>query len=174
MLLKNTKSLNTCVIKMITSKTFLLIIFNLFSIAIYSQEKKINTLVQYDEFVSNSKSENRNLKSLRIENLINNIQPSIYVESDGLKTYGLKPVSLFTSVKNLSKTKNISSNKENIEIVNIRINTFDDLNSDIDLSKFNGFKKLKYIYIVSDIKCNEYDIKPIIKNIGIYVKFFHN
>jgi hypothetical protein len=168
----NLKSLKTISNGIIKTNILVLMLLNLFSFVAFSQEKKINTIIQYDEFITLTKSENKKIKLLRIENLINQIQPSIYVESDGVKTYGSQPVSLFTSVKNIPKTKNISTNKENIEIVNIRINTFDDLSSYIDLSMLKGFKKLKYVYIISDIKCSESDIKPIIKNIGEYIVLY--
>lgn len=149
-----------------------LIAINLLTLSIYSQEQKIATIIQFDEFVHTSKTVAKTTKPLRVESLINEIQQSVYVEFDGVKTYGIKPVSLFTSVKNLAKVKNPEIKKENIEIINIRINTFDDLKSDIDLAQLSNYKKLKYIYIISEIKCNEYDIRPIIKNIGNYIVLF--
>lgn len=149
-----------------------LIVFNLLTLSIIAQEQKLATIIQYDQFVNISKSETKSLKPLRIESLINDIQSAIYVEFDGIKTYGLKPVSLFTTIKNIPNITNPQIKKENIEIINIRINTFDDLKSNIDLKQFSEFKKLKYIYIISDIKCNESDIKPIIKNIGNYIVLY--
>lgn len=149
-----------------------LIAINLLTLSIYSQEHKIATIIQFDEFVHTSKNVAKTTKPLRVESLINDIQQSVYLEFDGVKTYGIKPVSLFTSAKHISKINNPEIKKENIEIINIRINTFDDLKSYIDLAQLSNYKKLKYIYIISEIKCNESDIKPIIKNIGDYIVLF--
>ncbi len=154
------------------AKNIILIIINSLSTIIFAQEQKIATIIQLEEFVHSSKTVARTTKPLRVESLINDIQQSVYVEFDGVKTYGIKPVSLFVSVKNLSKVNIPEIKKGDIEIINIRINTFDDLKSDIDLVQFSDYKKLKYIYIISEIKCNESDIKPIIKNIGNYIVLF--
>lgn len=158
--------------KMNKIQTLLFIILNILPILIFGQEKKIATIIKYDEYVNTSKEILKSNKPLRIESLINEIQSSVYLELDGVKTYGLKPVSLFTSVKNITKINNPDIKKDNIEIINIRINTFDDLKSDVNLKVFSDFKKLKYVYIISDIKCNESDINSIIKNIGNYVVLF--
>ena len=138
----------------------------------YAQENKIASVIQLDEFVNTSKTSSKTNKPLRIESLINNLQSATYLEFDGVKTYGAKPICLFSSSKNISNVKSFKFDKENIEIINIRINTFDDLKSTIDCSLFSDFKKLKYIYIISDIKCNEIDINPIIKNVGNYIILF--
>ena len=138
----------------------------------YAQEEKMASVVQYDDYINSSKTSTKHAKPLRIESLINNLQSATYLEFDGVKTYGAKPICLFSSSKNISNVKSFKFDKENIEIINIRINTFDDLKSTIDCSLFSDFKKLKYIYIISDIKCNEIDINPIIKNVGNYIILF--
>ncbi len=158
--------------EMIKTKSTSLIILCLLTAFSFAQNKKIATIIQYDEFVNASKVETKNFKPLRIESLINEIQSSVYLEFDGVKTYGLKPVSVFTSVKNIQNVKKYDIKKENIEILNIRINNFDDLKSNIDLSIFSDFKKLKYIYIISDIKCNNTDVESIVKNIGNYIVLY--
>ena len=149
-----------------------IVIINLFSVLSYSQESKIASIIKYEDFVSNSKSATKAVKPLRIESLINDIQSAVYVEQDGIKSYGIKPVSLFVDAKNINKIKLLNIKKEAIEIATIRINNFDDLKSDIDLTTFSEFNNLKYIYIISDIKCNESDIKPIIKSIGNFIVLY--
>ena len=138
----------------------------------YAQEEKMASVVQYDDYINSSKTTAKHTKPLRIESLINNLQSATYLEFDGVKTYGTKPICLFSSCKNIANVKSFKFNKDNIEIINIRINNFDDLKSTIDCSLFSDFKKLKYVYIISDIKCNEYDINPIIKNVGNYIVLF--
>ena len=153
-------------------KLIILMFINFFSLVTFAQEPKIAAINQLDEFVFAAKNIAKTTKPIRVENLINEIQQSVYVEFDGVKTYGIKPVSLFVNVKNISKINDPEIKKENIEIINIRINTFDDLKTDIDLSKISNFKNLKYIYIISEIRCNESDIRPIIKNIGRYIVLY--
>ena len=158
--------------KIANCKMFIVTICSLLCCTMYSQEAKLATIIQYDDYISTAKIEKKITKPLRVEALINEIQSSIYLESDGIKIYGVKPVSLFTSVKNMVNIENISSKKENIEIINIRINTFDDLKSSIDFSVLKNLKKLKYVYIISDIKCNQFDIESLLKNTGKYIVLF--
>ncbi len=157
---------------MIKIKSFALFFLFLLTGLTFAQVKKNATIIQYDEFVNASRIETKNIKPLRVETLIKDIQSSIYIEFDGVKTYGLKPVSVFTSAKNILNIRKFDIKKENIEILNIRINNFDDLKSNIDLSVFSDFKKLKYIYIISDIKCNNTDVESIVKNIGSYIVLY--
>ena len=154
------------------SKILKIAIFGLFSMCSFGQSENKNSFFEYDKFVNESKSHSKDAKHLKIEYLVNNIQPSVYIEFDGVKIYGQKPTSLFTSVKNFYKISNANFDKENVEIVNIRISNFDDLKNELDFSKLTNFKKLKYIYIVSDLKCNDTDILQIINNIGNYTVLY--
>ena len=54
--------------------------------------------------------------------------------------------------------------KNNIEIVTIKINSPNELNSTIDLSVFSSFKKLKYVYISSNTIINEFILSKMIRN----------
>jgi hypothetical protein len=51
-----------------------------------------------------------------------------------------------------------------LEIIIIKIEDLQDLNSKIDASQFFDFLKLKYIYILSTIECSEKELQKIIKN----------
>lgn len=152
---------------------FILIVIHFMTFFICSQEqKKERSIVSLAEFIKTNKAVNKSTKPTRIESLVNDIQSSVYIEINEAKTYGVKPVSLFTSVKNLNFIPYQKFDKENIEIVNIRISDFEDLKYNIDLENLKLLKKLKYVYIVSDIRCNESDIIPLIKNIGLCKVFY--
>ncbi len=149
-------------------QNFLIILIHFMTFFICSQEqKKEKSIISLAEFLKTTKATNNSQKPLRVENLINDIQSSVYIEIDGTKTYGQKPVSIFTSVKNLNFISNQKFDKENIEIVNIRISDLEDLKQSIDLENLKSLKKLKYVYIVSDIRCDKSDIIPLVKNIGL-------
>ena len=155
-------------INKININNLLIILIHFMTFFICSQEqKKEKSIFSLDEFIKSNKAINNSQKSLRVENLINDIQSSVYIEIDGAKTYGVKPVSIFTSIKNLNFISNQKFDKENIEIVNIRISDFEDLKLSIDLENLKSLKKLKYVYIVSDIRCDKSDIIPLMKNIGL-------
>ena len=64
----------------------------------------------------------------------------------------------------LNKISNSNLLKNNIEIVTIKINSKNELNSTIDLSVFSSFKKLKYVYISSNVAINESTISKMIRN----------
>lgn len=101
---------------------------------------------------------------LRIETLINDLQPSIYLLNGTEKTYGENPVCLFTNVQSLNAFKNSKLPSNVIEIITIKITSEADLNLAIDLALFSEFSKLQYIYILSEIKISEDQIIKIIKN----------
>ena len=162
--------------RLIAKKIILLFLLTLFTATIYGQESgtgsTLTNLVQpqrimhIDQFIASLRTASRNINSspLRVESLIKDIQPSIYVLSTDANTYGDNPVCLFTDAKllNFANFLNLSSN--DIEIVTIKINDNKDLNSIIDLSIFSNFPKLKYIYILSTVRSTEDDIIKLVKN----------
>jgi len=106
-----------------------------------------------------------NSNRLRVECLIKDIQPSIYISSEnGIDSYGENPICLFIDAKSLSNNRLNDLKINQIEIVTIKINDRIDLNSIIDLSVFNHFKNLKYIYILSSVKSTEADIIKLVRN----------
>jgi hypothetical protein len=108
-----------------------------------------------------------------IENLVYKIQPSIYLNSGVVKKHGEKPTNLFTDVTSLNGIANTSLEKNNIEIVIIKINNSNDLNSKINLSLFSDFYKLKYIYIVSDVNTTELSIANMFLNYDEQYSIFY-
>ncbi|HQW69601.1 MAG TPA: hypothetical protein PLH25_08030 [Flavobacterium sp.] len=108
---------------------------------------------------SNTYSDVKNL-----EDLISNVQPSVYFYSGNVKTYGEKPKNLFTDLSSLNQLSNPSILKNNIEIVIISISNSNELNGTLDMSLFSSFKNLKYIYLTSKVAVSNSRISGMIQN----------
>lgn len=103
-------------------------------------------------------------RAKNLEDLLYNIQPSVYLYSGVVNSYGEKPKNLFTSISSLSGINNPDILRNNIQIATIRIDNPNDLNSNIDLSVFDIFKNLKYIYIISSVDTTALHINSMIQN----------
>ena len=109
----------------------------------------------------------------RLRNLITQVQPSEYFYSGEVKSYGDTPTNLFTDLSSLSQVNNSNINKQNIEIVTIRISTASELNSTIDLAAFSNFTSLKYIYFISNANTTSENISSHIVNYNNRFNLFY-
>ncbi|WP_309640570.1 hypothetical protein [Flavobacterium sp.] len=157
--------------------TILLLVFC--TAPILAQEQRDgNRVLERKAFLTNLRtnelaSRATNSNAQHIEQLISKVQPSVYYYSGDLKTYGSRPVCLFTNIQALSRLSGIAVPKDNIEMVTIRIESASDLNAPIDLNQFVDYKNLKYIQIVSNISTTEQIITNMIRNNeGKYSVFF--
>lgn len=98
-----------------------------------------------------------------LEDLISNVQSSVYYYSGVIKTYGEKPKNLFTNISSLAQISNKNFFKNNIEIVVLTIDKPSDL-STIDMALLSSLKNLKYIYIVSKVSVTSQTISNLIIN----------
>lgn len=94
---------------------------------------------------------NSTINVQRLNDLVTQVQSSIYFYHNEVKTYGDAPTNLFTDASSLSQVNNSITAKQHIEIVTIAINTASELNSIIDLAAFSNFPNLKYIYFIANI-----------------------
>lgn len=154
-------------------KKIILLLFLLFGITISAQVSSTNNALpriqEIHYFLANLRNSNQNLRTStpmtsRLEHLLNDIQPSVYINLETVKTYGEKPNSLFIDINSLSLLSDSAPFINTIEIVTIKINNSHDLNSIIDLSQFINYKKLKYIYILFDVECSEVQINSMVQN----------
>lgn len=100
-----------------------------------------------------------------IEELLSKVQPSVYYYSGSVKTYGEKPVCLFTNVQSLNRIGSETSiPKNNIEMAKISIETSADLSGSIDLNTFAEFKNLRYVQILSKVPATEQAINNMVRN----------
>lgn len=158
-----------------------LCLFILFSTTILAQNEPPITpkVTEVESYVSSLKiaEKNSNLSfsnAKNVEDLVYNIQPSVYFYSGELKSYGDKPKKLYTDIASLKNLATTSILKNNIEIVVIKFDNISNFNSTIDLDLFSEFTKLKYIYIVSSVNTTEQNIAKIFLNYdeqyGIFYK----
>jgi hypothetical protein len=157
-----------------------------FTTTFYAQESKIGStetnlpqsqkIMHLNPFIASLRNTSTNIDSnpLRIESLVKDMLPSIYVSLSDVKTYGDNPVCLFTDAKSLNNVSLSNLTSNDIEIVTIKIDDSTDLNSTIDLSIFSNFTKLKYIYILSSVKSTEAEIIRLVKNNNPKYHVFYN
>jgi hypothetical protein len=106
----------------------------------------------------------------RLNDLVTQVQSSIYFYQSEVKTFGNSPTNLYTDASSLGQINNSITEKQNIEIVTILINTEHELNSVIDLAPFSNFPNLKYLYFISNVDTtSEY----IASHIGHYDSRFN-
>lgn len=132
---------------------------------------KTPQVMEVKSFIATMKKSEQNSRSVnpeskRLENLLNDVQQTLYFYSGKVESYGDKPNSLFTNTKSLNAIASSNINIEDIEIVTIKIDNNADLNIPIDLSVLSTFSKLNYVYILSNISSSETSIIKLIKNIN--------
>ncbi len=107
---------------------------------------------------------NSTVDATRVRDLISNVQQSTYYFEGRVKTYGETPTNLNTELSSLNQLDNVITQKDNIEIVTLRINSAGELNSTIDLAAFANFPRLKYIYFITKVNTTSSNIASHIVN----------
>ncbi len=125
---------------------------------------EIRTFISKHKTPSATSSRSQILDAQNLEELTSRVQSSIYINNGQMSTYGQKPRNLFLDVISLNQIDNLVSSKNNIEIVIIKINSVAELNTKINLTSLSNFKKLKYVYIVSNVNVTAQDISKMIVN----------
>ena len=158
---------------LVIKRLFLLLIVLFFNFTISGQTRKIEEddpkIMEVQDFISTLKNKNSIARKSKpektnLEKLLFDVQPSIYFNSGDAKTYGENPKNFFVDFQYLNEINNSNLLINNIEIVTIKINNKSELNSTIDLSVFSSFKKLKYVYISTNIAIDESIISKMIRN----------
>lgn len=98
-----------------------------------------------------------------LENLLNEVQPAVYLSSGQVKTFGDQPTALYTDVSSLADANSLVSSKESIEMVTIRMERSADLRT-IDLSLLSSFPNLKYVYLLSTIETTANTLVSLVQN----------
>jgi hypothetical protein len=165
----------------LTIKKVLFIIVFSFSFATISAQNGNSVtpaVMEVNAYVSSLKLIEKNFPSSfsnaqNVEDLVYKLQSSVYFNSGTIKTFGENPRNLYTDIASLNGISNASLMKNDIEIVIIKINNTNDLNSNIDLSLFSDFHKLKYIYIVSSVNTTEQNISKMFRNYDEQYSLFY-
>lgn len=161
------------------SKSMLLFVVILFSTTISGQSVSTPQIMEVNTYISSLKTMEQNTPSnfsnaKNVYNLVNDVQPSVYYYLGVVKTFGEKPTCLFTDFNSLQSIDNPAILKNNIEIVKLKIDDSNDLNSKIDLLLFSDYKNLKYIYIVSNLAINSQTIANMISNYNEKYSIFYS
>lgn len=130
----------------------------------------------YIAFLRSTETTGRSASSnaTRLESLLKDVQPAVYLDRSNIRTFGDNPTALYTTVRSLQEVVSLVSTKEHIEIVTIGINQDSDLSLPIDLSVFSGFPNLKYVYILSSVETTGAVIGNLLRNnntrFGVFYK----
>jgi hypothetical protein len=141
-----------------------------------TQESQVMEVNAYMDYLRASEVSARNLNSnsIRLKNLLEEVQPAIYFRSGEIRLYGENPTSLYTDVASLQTILSRITANESIEIVTISLSQSSDLRNPIDLSIFSNFPNLKYIYIMSTVETSGSIISDLIRNtnsrFGVFYK----
>lgn len=98
-----------------------------------------------------------------LENLLNEVQPAVYLTSGQAKFYGDQPTALYTDVSSLTQASSLVRSKESVEIITVQIERAADLRT-IDLSYLSSFPNLKYVYLLSSIETSAATLANLIQN----------
>ena len=133
------------------------------------QVSKSQKVLEVKSFINSLKSSElssrtANSKSARLEHLLKDLQPAIYISAKNVKKYGAQPNSIYVDLNALGSISSSNIEIADVEIVTIKINSISELNKKIDLSVFSKFKNLKYVYIVSSIETDADSIINSIQN----------
>lgn len=181
--LPNKASLFNAIHKPMIKKLLFLMLFVLNCGNISAQELNLSVdnsgILEVNTFLTNLRNSEQNSRltfsnAKHLEELLFKVQPSIYVSSENVSTYGDNPNSLHVNLSSLGELSNSSIITNTIEIVTIRINTVAELSQNIDLSLFASYPNLKYIYILSTVQTTEVAISELIQTVspqyGVFYK----
>lgn len=112
-------------------------------------------------FLSSKNRVSDNSKA-KIQSLVKDLYPSIYVNNDKVVVKGENPICLYTDLSSLKTINTIKNKTENIDFVAIRIKSKSELNSMIDLSVFKDFVNLKYILLVFEFNIDPNQIDKMV------------
>lgn len=164
-------------------KVMLLFVFVFSIVNISAQEAMLDDdvprIMEVKSFISTLKSSDQSARrayssSENVEKLLYSIQPSVYLQSGDVITYGERPTNLFMNISSMNGLTDSRILKNNIEIVTIKINNSNELNSIIDLSLFSSFKNLKYIHITSNVPASETVISGLAQNFNAKYSVFYS
>lgn len=165
-----------------TKKLLSMLVFVcLFAANMSGQEARQRPILQVDDFIAsvraNTANRAANTQAARVKSLIRDAHPTAVFQSGALNLHdGNQPVRLYTTVSQLPAIQSGVSglSTDAIEIVTLKITSAQQL-SGIDLSAFNGFSSLKYIYIASDVEVTPQSIgSALINNNGTYGIFYEH
>jgi len=154
-----------------------LVCFCLPSKAQVSRDANPNPIMEVSAYLSSLRTNSATARTSssgldHLENLLNEVQPAVYLSSGQVKTFGDQPTALYTDVNSLANVSSLVASKESIEIVTIRMERSADLRT-IDLSLLSSFPNLKYVYLLSTTETTANTLSSLVQNTdGRFVVFY--
>ncbi|WP_191018663.1 hypothetical protein [Flavobacterium selenitireducens] len=134
------------------------------------QESNGKAIVHVDQFLSGQQARSG---AAQVRSLMNDVQPSTYVESGSVKTYGDDPVCLYTDVKSFSSLAALNVSQE-VQMITVKFKSAGDLSSPLDFSVLSAFPKLQYVYLVSETNVAGPRLASLVKNNDPRYNVFYN
>lgn len=142
-----------------------------------SRDANQNPIMEVSAYLSSLRTNSASARTsssglAHLENLLNEVQPSVYLSSGQVKTFGDQPTALYTDVSSLANASSLVDSKESIEMVTIRMERSADLRT-IDLSLLSSFPNLKYVYLLSTTETTANTLSSLVQNTdGRFVVFY--
>lgn len=136
-----------------------------------------SSIMHLDQFLASLRQEQgRGTQSpaVRVESLINDLNPSLYVKSGEVNSYGTaQPVVLYTDPASLATVQTLSAaQKATVELVNIRLTGA--MKGRLNLAAFSSFPNLKYIYIMSPTATTPAAMSNMVENTNPNQQVFYS
>ena len=126
------------------------------------------SIVQVDAYLGTLKTLSQPSNSAsaynKLESLLKDVQPSIYLTKGLIKTYGQNPVCIYSDVASLKLLNNNLPLIDDVEILTIKIESPSDFKNQLDICSVTNLKKLKYIYLQISFDYKPSLLSQFIKN----------
>lgn len=142
----------------------ILILFSMQTI-VHAQQvvsSKVTSIQLLDNYLNNSKGSDQ----LRLNDLVYEVQSSVYFENNEAKTYGASPINLYTDINGFLQLPKANFEKATIELITIRIDNSSQITNTLNLASLTGFPKLKYVYILATFPYTLQQISKVVTSSG--------
>lgn len=133
-------------------------------------EPTAQAIVHVDKFLAAQQARSG---AAKVQSLMNDVQPSAYVESGSVKTYGDDPVCLYTDVRSFSSLGTLEVPRA-VQMITVKFKTASDFSSPLDFSVLSAFPRLQYVYLVSETNVTGPKLVSLVKNTDPRYNVFYN
>lgn len=119
------------------------------------------TVTEIGSYLS-SKNRVADKNLVKIQSLVKDLYPSVYVNNQKIVIKGDNPVCLYTDLSSLNTITNDNVSSGTIELAVVRIKSKSELNSKIDLNVFKDFTSLKCVLLIYEFNVNPSDINKMV------------
>jgi len=146
----------------------LMLLFILFSASLYSQN--IRELESFLEQAKVSADPVLVSNAIHIESLIKDLQPTVYISNASIESISKQPICAEVDAGSTNQLLIENTLFNQVEIIIVKLNTPEDLNFIIDLSRLSGFTNLKDVLFLCEFECAAITIQRLfLPKVGINV-----